>query len=81
MFVKTPALQFPGRRVSHREPGEICHLLSVPGKFGHTGGGLSNLFLSWLQWKKILKFVVYTNPSLNKENAKKGITMGDDICG
>merc|ERR1711874_24698 len=32
-------------------------------------------------WQKILKYVVYTNPSLNKERADKGITIGDDICG
>merc|ERR1711982_1681 len=32
-------------------------------------------------WKKILKYVVYTNPSLKKEKAAKGVTLGDDICG
>merc|ERR1712066_78162 len=31
-------------------------------------------------WEKILKYVVYTNPSLKKERAEKGVTIGDDIC-
>merc|ERR1712018_107462 len=32
-------------------------------------------------WKKILKYIVYTNPSLKKDRAAKGVTLGDDICG
>merc|ERR1712106_754713 len=31
-------------------------------------------------WSKILKHIVYTNPSLKKERADKGISLGDDIC-
>jgi len=32
-------------------------------------------------WDKILEYIVYTNPSLKKERAERGITLGDDICG
>jgi len=31
-------------------------------------------------WTKILKFIVYTNPSLVQERADKGVRLGDDIC-
>ena len=33
------------------------------------------------QWTKILKYIVYTGPSIKKGKKKKeGYSMGDDIC-
>ena len=34
-----------------------------------------------LKWERIEKYVVFTNPSLKKERAAQGVTIGDDICG
>jgi len=31
-------------------------------------------------WNKILKHIVFNNPSLEKERAEKSISLGDDIC-
>ena len=79
----------PRPRVSHAGGGAVRPVLPLHREYcvkAGAGGGDSEgrgscvSLVSCLQWTKILKFIVYTNPSLVQERADQGVRLGDDIC-